>query len=362
MSRIATQLVTMGFPLRRCLNSAALILGASLCCLGRTPGPEEFLRGQMRLSPSQIADVQKGKAVAKILSSPNPSDIFVFGAVYIHAKPVAYLQLMKDVDRLNKLAGYLGVGEFNKPPTMGDMDRFSLDHDDIEDLKNCKPGNCELQLPEESMEAARNSIEWTSPDVAEQVNGLAKRRIIKLLEDYLQNGDRALGTYRDKGDPLPVAEQFRSLLSRVEFFPQYLPDLNRYLLDYPNSKPDGTQDFFYWEKVNFGLKPTIRLNHGVVYRAHDLEHRVYVLAIKQLYATHYFQTAVDLSFCVQGSGASEDDGFYLITVKASRQAGLTGFKGGVIRKVAVNKTRSSLERVLNSIKNSLEGPIELRPK
>jgi hypothetical protein len=107
---------------------------------------------------------------------------------------------------------------------------------------------------------------------------------------------------------------------------------------------------------------TIRLNHGVVYRAHDLEHRVYVLAIKQLYATHYFQTAVDLSFCVQGSGASEDDGFYLITVKASRQAGLTGFKGGVIRKVAVNKTRSSLERVLNSIKNSLEGPIELRPK
>jgi hypothetical protein len=90
--------------------------------------------------------------------------------------------------------------------------------------------------------------------VAEQVNGLAKRRIVKLLEDYLQKGDRALGTYRDKGDPLPVAEQFRSLLSRVEFFPQYLPDLNRYLLDYPNSKPDGTQDFFYWEKVNFGLK------------------------------------------------------------------------------------------------------------
>lgn len=352
----------MGLPLRTCFKSAALILGASLYCLGRTPGPEEFLRAQMRLSASQVAEIQKGRAVAKILPSPDPSDIFVFGAVYIHAKPVTYLELMKDIARLNKLAGYLGAGEFSKPPTIGDMDGLSLGHDDIEDLKNCRRGHCELQLPEESMEAARNSIDWTSPDVSDQVNHLAKRRIIKLLEAYLQNGDRVLGTYRDKGDPLPVAEQFKSLLSRIEFFPQYLPDLNRYLLDYPSSKPGGTQDFFYWEKVNFGLKPTIRLNHGVVYRAPDLEHRVYVLAIKQLYATHYFQTAVDLSFCVQGSDASEDDGFYLITVKASRQAGLTGFKGGVIRKVAVSKTRSSLERALNSIKNNLERPIGLGPK
>jgi hypothetical protein len=308
----------------------------------------------MHLSPNQIADIQKGKAVATILSSPDPSDIFVFGAVYVRATPVAYLRLMRDVDRFNKLSGYLAAGEFSKTPTIGDMAALSLDHEDVEDLKRCRPGDCELQLPEKSMEAARDSIDWNSPGVAEQVNNLAKRRIIQLLEDYQHNGDQALGTYRDKRDPLPVADQFRSLLSRVESFPRYLPELNRYLLEYPNSRPEETEDFFYWEKVNFGLKPTIRLNHGVVYRAPGLEHRFYVLAIKQLYATHYFQTALDLSFCVQGSDASKEDGFYLITVKASRQAGLTGLKGGVIRKVAVNKTRLSLERALNSIKQNLE--------
>jgi hypothetical protein len=344
--------------LRMCLNSIALILGAAVFCQGSTPGPEEFLREQVHLSPSQIADVQNGKAVAKTLPSPNPSDIFVFGAVYVHAKPVTYLQLMRDIARLSKLSGYLGAGEFSKPPSISDMTRLSLDQDDIEDLKNCKPGNCELQLPEESMETARSAIDWNSPDAAKQVNSLAKQRIIRLLEDYQHKGDQVLGTYRDKRDPLPVADQFRSLLSYVELFPQYLPELNRYLLEYPNSRPDDTQDFFFWEKVNFGLKPTIRLNHGVVYRASSLEHRVYVLAIKQLYATHYFQTALDLSFCVQKSNASEEDGFYLITVKASRQAGLTGLKGGVIRQVAVGKTRSSLERALNNIKQNLERPVE----
>jgi hypothetical protein len=345
--------------LKRFFNSVALILGISALCFGRTPAVDEFLRDQVHLTQGQIAQIQNGKAVAKILATPNPSDIFVFGAVFIHAEPGAYLHLMRDVPRLKKLGGYLGAGEFSTPAMIGDMDGLSLDQDDIEDVKNCKPGNCELQLPKESMESARTSVSWNSPDVDEQVNDLAKRRIVQLLEDYRHTGDDALGIYLDKRDPQPVAEQFRSLLSRVDFFPQYLPELNRYLLEYPKSRPDGTQDFFYWEKVDFGLKPTIRINHGIVYRAAGPQHRLYVLAIKQLYATHYFQTALDLSFCIQSSRTSARDGFYLITIKASRQAGLTGLKGSVLRKVVVNKTRSSLEGALNSIRQNLESSTEL---
>ena len=308
-----------------------------------------------------MVDIQKGKAVARILTSAKQSDVFVFGAVYIHAKPDAYLELMSDIDRLKKLPGYLGVGEFSNPPQVADLDGFSLDPDDIKDLKKCKPGSCGLQLPEQSMEAVQKSIDWSSLDMVEQINSRAERGMINLLEAYQRSGDRALGTYVDKPDPLPVAEQFKSLLSRIEFFPQYLPDVKRYLLDYPNSKPDGSREFFYWEKVNFGLKPTVRLNHGVVYHVPDLEQQVYVVTIKQLYATHYFQTAIDLSFCIQNSRAAGEEGFYLITIKASRQAGLTGFKGGIIRRAAVGKTRSSLERALNGIRNTLEHPAKSEP-
>jgi len=45
----------------------------------------------------------------------------------------------------------------------------------------------------------------------------------------------------------------------------------------------------------------------------------------------------------------------LITLKGSQQAGLTGLKGSIVRKVAVDKTRSSLERALGAIKQRLEG-------
>ena len=75
-----------------------------------------------------------------------------------------------------------------------------------------------------------------------------------------------------------------------------------------------------------------------------------MVAIKQLYASHYFQTALDLNFCVP----SATDGFYLVTVKGSEQAGLTGPKGSMVRKVAIDKTRASLEKSLAAIKKQLD--------
>jgi hypothetical protein len=88
-----------------------------------------------------------------------------------------------------------------------------------------------------------------------------------------------------------------------------------------------------------------------VYRGASLSDPAYALAEKQLYASHYFETALDLTVCVRDA---QRPGFYIITVKGSKQAGLTGLKGGIVRKVAVDKARSSLGRVLITIKQRLE--------
>ena len=126
----------------------------------------------------------------------------------------------------------------------------------------------------------------------------------------------------------------------------YLPELDRYLLDYPKANVENTQSQFYWEKVSFGLKPTLRMVQAIVYRAPNPAEPAYAVAIKQLYSSHYFETALDLTVCVKDQGTPRRDGFYLITLKGSQQAGLTGLTGGIVRKVAVDKTRSSMERVL----------------
>jgi hypothetical protein len=72
--------------------------------------------------------------------------------------------------------------------------------------------------------------------------------VLDLLRRYQERGNSALGIYRDKDHPFEVAGQFQSLLSRSEVLPVYLPDLNRYLLDYPNAVLTNVESLFIYRK------------------------------------------------------------------------------------------------------------------
>ena len=80
----------------------------------------------------------------------------------------------------------------------------------------------------------------------------------------------------------------------------------------------------------------------------------YVIAEKQLYASHYFRTALDLTFCIADPSDPDRPGFYLIKTMGSEQAGLTGFKGSIVRKIALERSASSLQKSLAAIKAALE--------
>jgi len=62
----------------------------------------------------------------------------------------------------------------------------------------------------------------------------------------------------------------------------------------------------------------------VVYRGAGPSDPAYASAEKQLYASHYFEAALDVTICVRDA---QRPGFYIITVKGSKQASLTGLKG-----------------------------------
>ncbi|HEX8878710.1 MAG TPA: hypothetical protein VF749_01710 [Candidatus Acidoferrum sp.] len=342
-------LATFGFALLVFLSSKGSIRAT------RKPAePNEFFREYIGLSDDQIEQIHSGKPIAKIMESRTPHEVFVFGSVYIKASPEQYLKFALDLDALRKLPNYLAIQKFSDPPKLSDLDGFTLNEEDVKKLKDCKPDHCEVQLPAETMEAFQLSVNWSAPDAAGQVNHLAQEMALEALQRYIQGGNEALGTYRDKKQPAAVAEAFQSLLSRSKALPVYLPDLDHYLLDYPRLSLDNVETQFYWEKVNFGLKPTLRIVQTIVYHGKSSSEPAYAVAEKQLYASHYFETALDLSVCVKDIEHPDKPGFYLITLKGSQQAGLTGFKGSIVRKVAVDKTRSSLERALVSIKQKLE--------
>lgn len=78
------------------------------------------------------------------------------------------------------------------------------------------------------------------------------------------------------------------------------------------------------------------------------------IAEKQLYSSHYFETALDLTFCARDTTDPKHPGFYPIMVMGSEQAGFTGVKGSIVRRTAVGRSVSNLQNGLSTIKSTLE--------
>jgi hypothetical protein len=332
------------------LTAAAFLPGSSQS----NSDLQTFFRQDIGLSPDQIAAIRSGHPVAKNLPPRQPAEVFLFGAVYIHAAPESYLQFARDFDRLRRLPNYLTLGVFSNPPQLSDLKGFSFDSDEIQALQSCKPGDCQIQMPASSIEEVHRSIDWSAADVNEQVNQVLQTTVLQRLLAYQREGNQALGVYNDKRDPAEVPQRFAYMLSYDKALPEHLPDFYHYLLAYPNAKPANVEDTFYWARVKFGLKPTLRVVQMVTMRGNPADQVAYAIAEKQLYSDHYFETALDVSFCVRGSDDPKQPGFYLIMAMGSEQAGLTGVKGSVIRKAAVSRSVSNLQDALTNIRNTLE--------
>ena len=335
---------------------ALVVAAAASGLLIGAPAPDPRLAELFRkvaLTPEQEAAIEAGRPVAKLLSWGGSSEVFAFGAVYIHGSPSSFLSAARDVNKLAGTPGYLAIRELPDAATAADLSALTLEPDDLKALKSCREGDCDVQLPASSIRAFRDAVNWSQPDAAAQANTLARGMIVGLLREYRRGGNTALGEYRDKDRPALVSEQFETMVGRTAALPDLLPELRTYLLSFPAADLAGAETFYYWEKVDFGMKPTIRVNHAVIYHPPGRGREISVVAIKQLYASHYFHTALDVSMCV-GSAQGDRPGFYLLTLKASEQAGLTGMKGSIVRKVAVDKLRSSLERGLATLKSSIE--------
>jgi hypothetical protein len=119
---------------------------------------------------------------------------------------------------------------------------------------------------------------------------------------------------------------------------------------------------FYWEKVKFGLKPTLCIVQVLTMHGDKPDQPPYVIAEKQLYASRYFETALELTFLLMAATIASQSSFYLMKAIGCEQACLTGFKGSILRRIEVSRAVPDLEKSLASTKHVLEQDCAVRPK
>ena len=128
----------------------------------------------------------------------------------------------------------------------------------------------------------------------------------------------------------------------------YMPDVRKHLLEYPKSQLPNATSLLYWQETEFGLKPTLRINHLTVREGPSDA----VVVSKMLYASHYFWTGLELRALVPDS--RRGPGFWFITVNRSRSDGLSGFVGRLIRGKVRDEAEKGMVAALSTTKARAE--------
>jgi len=359
VSKRAVPPVLLGVGLGAALLSAAASLATA-------PGSivDDLLSQKMRFSAADLRALDAGSAVIKTLGTPIREELAYVAAVYLDAPSGRFVERFRDIVQFERGPGIPQIARFHSPPGLEDLRSLTLPPTDVATLHRCRPGDCDVKLSAAAMRRFRDEVDWSSPNAARQADEVAREMIFDLVRAYQTEGNAALGHYEDGDEPLPVAEQFRALLANSDPLPVPVPELLAYLDDYPHGRLEGAEDIFYWTVVDFGLKPTIRVNHVTIYPLggspppSGVRHAI---AIKQLYASHYFHTTLELRFLIDDDRRA-GRGTSLISITRSRNDGMTGFKGLFLRPIIRTRSRDAVRSYLDQVKRQVERPAPAAPQ
>jgi hypothetical protein len=323
---------------------------------GKQPPPSlpgrlgDFISQQVNLDSERYQRLMRGEPITKLLPGDASKEMGIFGAVWIEAPIAAYVEAVRNIEHFEKGPNFVVTKRISDPPRLEDFSQLTLPPEDVEDLKTCRVGNCDVKLGEEALRRIQAEVDWSQPllQTTSQVEMLFKHMAFDYVIRYRKGGNEELGAYRDTNEPTFMAQEFKTMIDRTPLLTAYLPRLKTYLLTYPKASLPGAESLVYWESMKFGMKPTIRINHVVI--AEDAEGAA--VATKMLYANHYFLTAIELRVLVPDPARGK--GFWFANVSQTRSDGLSGYLGPIIRAKVRDEAHKGMEAVLKAAKASLE--------
>ncbi len=310
---------------------------------------DAYLTDTVKLTADERAQLAAGQPITKLLDADETKEVAVFGAVWVDAPMRRYVEQVKDIERYERGDGFKVTRRISAMPTIEDFAGMHVPDEDLADLRTCRVGNCNMKLDEKALARFQTEINWNAPNPAAAVDALMRQLALQYVTGYVEGGNERLAVYRDKARPAFVAAEFRAMVAEMPELTDYMPDVRRYLLEYPGTKLQDATSFLYWQVIQFGLKPTFRINHLVIREKPD----AVVIASKMLYANHYFWTGLELRALLPDP--SRGPGFWFVSNYRGRADALGGFKGSIIRGRVRSEVNDGALAGLKLAKQTLEG-------
>ncbi|HEX7331103.1 MAG TPA: hypothetical protein VF290_06370 [Pyrinomonadaceae bacterium] len=306
---------------------------------------QKVLAEKASFQETDFAALQANQPVVRLAPVSDKREVAVAGLVNIRAGADEFLRSYRDSMLRKSNTAILEIGSFSSQPVIADLESLTLETRDIEDLKDCVAGDCQVKLSAAMIERFRKEIDWNAPDYALKVTNLFKQMLSEYVSDYRARGEAALIRYHDKRNEIDLASEQRALSKASGYINDLLADSKAGL--------QLIDEAIVWSKIKFGLKPVIAVNHITIYKRDREVGPQVLIASKQIYASHYFNASIALTAFVTVPAANQ--GAFLVSENRSRADGLEGPLGKIKRGVVEKKALEGLKTILERSQASLDG-------
>jgi hypothetical protein len=334
---------------RRRLAAAVLVcLAARLPASTDPVDPFAFFQPSLIVSAEERRQLDHGEPIARMLPTER-HEIAVFAAVRVSADADRLVAWMRHVDQLKKSAYVLAIRRFSVPPRLDDLADLTLDDDDRAEARKCRPGDCGLKLSAEEMAALQRA--GGAPDWQLAVDQAFRAVILERVKAYLADGHGAVPAYADHAAPLRPAERFVSVLDHSLFLTARLPRFAASLRNYPRDTPPALESFMYWSKERLAGRAVVSATHVNILRGSSPGDPEVIVAGKQIFTTHYVNTALGLTVLVRGQSTPEH---FLVYINRSDVELPGGMLAGMVRWFAERRVRSEAAEVLDGLRRRID--------
>ncbi|TAK13279.1 MAG: hypothetical protein EPO35_10525 [Acidobacteria bacterium] len=330
----------------------ALLVFDSPIISSQSPDPFAFLAPTVYLSQSDRQRIERGDTIVNTLP-PRGRDVAMVAVTLTTMTPERLVAWAGDIERLKAVPTVHRVRRLSAQPALEEFAALSLPDDDIRDLRNCRPGKCEVKLTAAEMTELRREMQLAGPQWMARANAVFREIAHDRVVSYLAGGHAALDSYVDgHGEPSRAAS-FTSVLANSPFL-QRVPQLAA-LLVRPAPPPDGVESFTYWSVEDFGVKAVAGATETIITTSSDPTSPAVMVAGKQIFATHYSSASLNLTSLVRRNGPGAP--YYLVVVNRSTIDTVEGFFGGFVRRTIEGRVRRETGAMITSLRKRIEaGP------
>jgi len=200
-------------------------------------GPFVFFHPWVTVSARDQARIEKGEVVVRSLSGEG-RQLAVLGLTRLNAPPERVVAWMHAIAELKRSPSVLAIKRFSEPPVLSDLDGLHLDDQDLDALRQCRPGDCEVKLARTDIESIGQAIRAAGAAWKDAAQRQFRQVLLARLRLYQSGGLAGLPPYARDDDPHP-RDAFSAIMASSPYLRRGVPELADQLESYPRVRHAG---------------------------------------------------------------------------------------------------------------------------